>query len=69
MKTSFFRPAVMAAIASATMSASASDAWALAYPCEGLQGSPVSLDYWRFYACDDLESPEGSPVTLDFWRF
>lgn len=58
MKSSFFRPAVMAVLASAIMSASSSDALALAayYPIdtvcpfdpESIRGSAVEFECWRF---------------------
>lgn len=58
MKINFFKPAVMAAVASATMSVSSSDALALAAyypiytvcPCdlESIRGSAVEFECWRF---------------------
>lgn len=68
MKFDLFRPAVMAVVASATMSASSSDALALAYPYDGMENTPITLCYWR-YECDDSEGLEGSPVDLDYWRY
>lgn len=66
MKFDLFRPAVMAAVASATMSASSSDALALANPYDGLGGTCIDLDYWRFNSCENLE---GTAIDLDYWRF
>lgn len=66
LKIGFFRRAVMAAIASATMLTSGSDALALANPYAGLENSPVTLCDWRFSDCEDLE---GTPIVLNYWRF